>query len=238
MNIAIIGYGKMGKMVEKIASERNHNIVSIIDLDNFNEIFSPKFASADVALEFTTPQAVEKNIRAAWQQNVSVVSGTTGWNKQLEILKKELKGNKKSLFWSSNFSLGVNIFFEINKKLAKIMNNFTQYDIKITEIHHKHKKDAPSGTAISLVNCILDNLDRKNSWMLLPQKNRQSIEVEAIRLSEITGIHTVKYSSLEDTITITHEAKNRIGFALGAVVAAEFMQSRKGFFSMSDLLKI
>jgi 4-hydroxy-tetrahydrodipicolinate reductase len=237
MKIAIIGYGKMGKKIEEIARERGHQIVSIIDINNFNDIFSEKFASADVALEFTIPQMAEKNIRAAWQQNVRVVSGTTGWNEQLDILKNELQNNDNTLFWTPNFSLGVNIFFEINKKLAKIINNFRQYKAGITEIHHTQKKDAPSGTAISLANVILENIERKTTWTLSPEKDENSIEIQAIRQGEVAGTHIVEYDSPQDTITLTHEAKGRDGFALGAVLAAEFVQNKKGFFRMEDLLK-
>ncbi|MDR3327973.1 MAG: 4-hydroxy-tetrahydrodipicolinate reductase [Prevotellaceae bacterium] len=237
MKIAIIGYGKMGKKIEEIARERGHQIVSIIDINNFNDIFSEKFASADVALEFTIPQMAEKNIRAAWQQNVRIVSGTTSWNEQLDILKNELQNNDNTLFWAPNFSLGVNIFFEINKKLAKIINSFRQYEVSITEIHHTQKKDAPSGTAISLANLILENIERKTIWTLSPEEDENSIEIQAIRQGEVAGTHIVEYDSLQDTITLTHEAKGRDGFALGAVLAAEFVQNKKGFFTMEDLLK-
>ncbi|MDR1545058.1 MAG: 4-hydroxy-tetrahydrodipicolinate reductase [Prevotellaceae bacterium] len=237
MKIALIGYGKMGKMLEKTAIARGHQIVAQIELDNAADFLSPEFASADVALEFTAPQSAEQNIRAAWAAGIKVVCGTTGWADGLQTLKNELVTNEKSLFWASNFSLGVNIFFEINRKLAQIMNNFPQYEVSMTEIHHTEKKDAPSGTAITLAQKIAAEIDKKNSWTLSPQKNANDIEISALRQGNIAGIHTVFYDSPEDIITLTHEAKGRNGFAFGAILAAEFLQKQeKGFFEMKDLL--
>ena len=238
MKLALIGYGKMGKMLEQTALARGHEIVSKIDLNNSDDFYSAEFCSADVALEFTVPAVAEQNIRAAWAQNVKVVSGTTGWLNGLQSLQNELKTNGKTLFWASNFSLGVNIFFEINRHLAKIMNDFPQYDLNIEEIHHLEKKDAPSGTAITLAENILSQIDRKKSWTLSPEKNLQDIEITAIREKNVFGIHTTKYESPEDTITLTHNAKSRAGFALGAVLAAEFLHNKNGYFGMKDLLKM
>ena len=237
MKIALIGYGKMGKMLEQTALARGHEIVSKIDLDNFGDFSSAEFRSADVALEFTAPNVAEQNIRAAWAQNTKVVSGSTGWASGLQVMQNELKTNGKTLFWASNFSLGVNIIFEINQYLAKIMNDFPQYNINIEEIHHLEKKDAPSGTAITLAENILSQIERKESWTLSPEKNLQDIEITALRQSNVFGIHTTKYESPEDIITLTHNAKSRAGFALGAVLAAEFLQDKNGFFTMKDLLK-
>lgn len=237
MKIALIGYGKMGNMLEQTALKRGHEIVSKIDLNNIDDFSSPEFRSANVALEFTAPTVAEQNIRAAWAQNVKVVSGTTGWANGLQALQNELKSNGKTLFWASNFSLGVNIFLEINRYLAKIMNDFNQYDLSIEETHHLEKKDAPSGTAITLAESILSQIDRKKSWELSPEKKSQNIEITAIRSPNVAGIHTVKYESFEDIITLTHNAKSREGFALGAVLAAEFLENKNGFFSMKDLLK-
>ena len=237
MKIALIGYGKMGKMLEQTALQRGHEIVSRIDIDNFGDISSDEFRSADVALEFTIPAVAEHNIRTVWEQNVKVVSGTTGWADGLQTLKNELKTNGKTLFWASNFSLGVNVFFEINKHLAKIMNAFPQYNLSMEEIHHLEKKDAPSGTAITLAETILSQLDRKNGWTLSPEKKEQHIEITAHRQPNVAGIHTVKYESLEDTISLTHNAKSRAGFALGAVLAAEFTHNKTGFLGMKDLLR-
>ncbi|MDR0831251.1 MAG: 4-hydroxy-tetrahydrodipicolinate reductase [Prevotellaceae bacterium] len=238
MKIALIGYGKMGKMLEAIAIERGHQIVSRIDVENPNDFYSPEFSSADIALEFTTPAAVEQNIRKAWAAGVKVVSGTTGWHENLPILQRELEENGKTLFWASNFSIGVNIFFEINRQLAKIMNAFPQYDVKIEETHHKQKKDAPSGTAITLADNILSELNGKHSWTLSPEQNDFSIEITAKREGEVAGIHSTIYDSPEDIITLTHNAKSRAGFALGAILAAEFLQDKTGFFTMQNLLKI
>ena len=237
MKIALIGYGKMGKMLEQIALQRGHEIVSRIDIDNFNDFYSTEFRSADVALEFTMPAVAEQNVRAAWEQNVKVVSGTTGWINGLQTLQNELKTNGKTLFWASNFSLGVNIFLEIIKYLAKIMNDFPQYYLSMEEIHHLEKKDAPSGTAITLAETIFSQLDSKNGWTLSPEKNEQSIEITALRQPNVAGIHTVKYESSEDIISLTHNAKSRAGFAFGAVLAAEFTHNKNGFLGMKDLLK-
>jgi 4-hydroxy-tetrahydrodipicolinate reductase len=227
----------MGKMLEKNAISRWHQIVCRIDLANMNDFSSAEFASADVALEFTTPATAEQNIRKAWAAGVKVVCGTTGWHKNLPTLQEELKTNSKALFWASNFSLGVNIFFEINRKLAQIMNNFPQYEVAITETHHTEKKDIPSGTAITLADNILSQLDRKNSWALAPKTSEENIEISAIRQGSVAGIHTVEYSSREDVISLTHSANGREGFALGAIIAAEFLQDKIGYFSMENLLK-
>jgi 4-hydroxy-tetrahydrodipicolinate reductase len=237
MKIALIGYGKMGKMLESTAVMRGHQIVARIDVENIGDFSLPEFASADIALEFTTPASAEQNIRKAWAAGVKVVSGTTGWRENLPALQTELQTNGKSLFWASNFSIGVNIFLEINRQLAKIMNNFPQYDVKIEETHHKQKKDAPSGTAITLAENILSGLDKKHSWTLSPEQNDFSIEITSLRESEVAGIHSAIYNSAEDIITLTHTAKSRAGFALGAMLAAEFLQNKTGFFTMKDLLK-
>lgn len=238
MNIAIIGYGKMGKLLESISLQRGHNVVSIIDTDNTNDFHSVRFKSADVALEFTTPQTAVDNIRKAWEAEVKVVCGTTGWTSELPKLITELGNNGKSLFWASNFSLGVNLFWELNRQIAELLNRFPQYNVSIEEIHHIHKKDAPSGTAVTLAETICSVTDAKNSWTLLPDKQKDKIEIAAIRQGDVFGIHTTKYESKEDIITFTHEAKSREGFALGAVLAAEFVCDKKGYFTMNDLLKI
>ena len=206
MKIALIGYGKMGKIIEKIALSRGHEIVARIDVDNMEDIHSDAFRSADAAIEFTMPKVAEE------------------------------KG--KAFFWTSNFSVGVNVFFAVNKYLAKIMNGFDQYDVSMTETHHIHKLDAPSGTAVTLAEGILENLERKKSWTLVGAApvEADSIGIEAIREGEVPGIHTIVYDSPVDSITITHSAKSREGFALGAVMAAEFIQGKKGFLSMQDMM--
>ena len=246
MKIALIGYGKMGHIIERIALERGHEIVSKVDVDNQEEFESDAFASADVAIEFTVPAKAVENYRKAWAAGVPVVSGTTGWNAQLPELKTEIAANGYTLFWASNFSLGVNLFFELNKRLARMMNRYANYDVAMTEIHHTEKKDAPSGTAITLAEGILDNLERKSEWVLSGSTETQietegksfQLSIEALREGKVPGTHVIKYDSAVDTITISHEAKSREGFALGAVVAAEFLAGKPaGFYSMDDLMK-
>ncbi len=237
MKIAIIGYGKMGKIIEQIALQRGHEIVCIVDIDSQERFESEAFAQADVAIEFTAPNMAVGNYRRAWKAGVPVVSGTTGWTAQLAEIKQEIAQNGNTLFWTSNFSLGVNIFMELNRHLAKIMNRFSAYDVEMTEIHHTEKLDAPSGTAITLAEDILQELERKNAWILGENHAENQIPITAIREGKVAGTHTISYTSNEDSITITHEAKNRQGLALGAVLAAEFVVGKKGFFTMSDMLK-
>lgn len=237
MKIALIGYGKMGKAIERIAHKRGHDIVSVIDIDNREDFNSETFKSADVAIEFTAPQVAVKNFKASWEAGVPVVSGTTGWNEKLTEVKAEIEKNNYTLFWSSNFSLGVNIFMELNKHLAKIMNQFPNYDVTMSEVHHMQKLDAPSGTAITLAEDILKNLDRKTSWVKEAEISSEELVIKSIREGKVPGIHTVYYESSEDSIEITHSAKSREGFALGAVIAAEFTIGKKGLLGMGDLLK-
>lgn len=238
MKIALIGYGKMGKIIEKIALLRGHEIVARIDVDNMEDIHSDVFRSADAAIEFTMPKVAEENCRKALEEGVPVVCGTTGWADKMDGIKKLAEEKGKAFFWTSNFSVGVNVFFAVNKYLAKIMNGFDQYDVSMTETHHIHKLDAPSGTAVTLAEGILENLERKKSWTLAGAApvEADSIGIEAIREGEVPGIHTIVYDSPVDSITITHSAKSREGFALGAVMAAEFIQGKKGFLSMQDML--
>lgn len=238
MKIALIGYGKMGKIIEKIALSRGHEIVARIDVDNMEDIHSDTFRSADAAIEFTMPKVAEENCRKALEEGVPVVCGTTGWADKMDGIKKLAEEKGKAFFWTSNFSVGVNVFFAVNKYLAKIMNGFDQYDVSMTETHHIHKLDAPSGTAVTLAEGILENLERKKSWTLVGAApvEADSIGIEAIREGEVPGIHTIVYDSPVDSITITHSAKSREGFALGAVMAAEFIQGKKGFLSMQDMM--
>jgi len=237
MKIALIGYGKMGRMIEEIALSRGHEIVSIIDIDNQDEFESAAFASADVAIEFTTPWTAYDNYLKAWKAGVKVVSGSTGWMKDHEAeVRKACTEEGKTLFWASNFSVGVAIFSAVNKYLAKIMNGFDQYDVNLVETHHIHKLDAPSGTAITLAEQIVENLDRKESWGLHETKPGV-LRIDDIRQKEVPGIHTITYDSPEDMITITHDAHNRRGFAMGAVLAAEYTAQHTGLLTMSDLFK-
>ena len=248
MKIALIGYGKMGKEIEKIALGRGHEIVSIIDVDNREDMNGEAFASADVAIEFTAPHVAFDNCVATMQAGVKVVSGSTGWYQQHEQeMREKCEKEGKTLFWSSNFSLGVAIFSAVNKYLAKIMNNFDNYKVSMEETHHIHKLDAPSGTAITLAEGILENIGHKFSWVMGDLTNPDGtvtkgaapkpteIKIDAIRRDEVPGIHTITYDSDADTITITHDAHNRSGFALGAVIAAEYTAQHNGLLGMKDL---
>ncbi len=237
MNIALIGYGKMGKEIEKIAIERGHTITAKIDMQSEDTFDSEGFANADVAIEFTMPEAAYNNFLECFKRNTPIVSGTTGWLDKLNEIKNQCENNGQTFFYASNFSVGVNIFFEINKKLAQLMNGVADYDVSMEETHHIHKKDSPSGTAITLAEGIIGNLDRKSSWVEGEKANSDQIYIEAFRRDEVPGIHTVKYDSPVDEIVIHHSAKSRKGFALGAVLAAEFTAKNKGFLGMSDMLK-
>ena len=237
MKIALIGYGKMGKMIEQIAKERGHEIVSIIDIDNRQDFDTAAFRSAEVAIEFTAPQAAYDNYLKAFAQGVKVVSGSTGWMKDHgDDVRRMCNEEGQTLFWASNFSIGVAIFSAVNRYLAHIMNQFPQYDVELEETHHIHKLDHPSGTAITLADEIVERLDRKEAWAeetTAPEKLR----VDHIRRGEVPGIHTVRYDSEADLITITHDAHSRKGFALGAVLAAEYTKDHQGLLTISDMFK-
>lgn len=238
MKIALIGYGKMGHEIEKIALQRGHEIVCTIDINENDKFDSSEFKSADVAIEFTAPDSALHNYRRAFAANVPVVSGTTGWLEHLNEIKQACENNGQTFFYASNFSLGVNIFFALNNYLAKMMNRFPDYDVRMEETHHIHKLDAPSGTAITLAEGILDSSDKKRSWTLNSTKNENELEIKSFREGEVPGIHTVIYESEADSIRITHDAKSRKGFALGAVLAAEFTKDNKGFLGMEDMMKL
>ena len=231
MKIALIGYGKMGHAIEQIALQRGHEIVSVIDVNNQEDFTSDAFKSADVAIEFSMPAVAMDNYRRAFAAGVPVVSGTTGWLEHLPEIKEACKAGQ-TFFYASNFSLGVNIFFALNKYLAKIMNDFPAYDVRMVETHHVHKLDAPSGTAITLAEGLIDN-----KWVEGKEPAEDEIGICSVREGEVPGIHTVIYESDVDTISITHDAKSRMGFALGAVIAAEFTCGKKGFLTMQDMLK-
>ena len=250
MKIALIGYGKMGHMIEQIALDRGHEIVCKIDVDNPEKFDSPEFASADVAIEFTNPAAAYDNYLKAFKHHVKVVSGSTGWMKEHKTEVENLtRDGKGTLFWASNFSIGVAIFSAVNQYLAKIMNGFPQYDVQMEETHHVHKLDAPSGTAITLAEEIIDNMDRKTKWVKGFQHNADGTEsgsnevaadelpIASIRRDEVPGIHSICYDSEADKITITHDAHSRQGFALGAVLAAEYTQNHKGLLTITDMFK-
>lgn len=238
MKIALIGYGKMGKEIEKIAINRNHEIALIVDNDNLGDFNSDNLKNIDVAIEFSTPQSATANFITCFKEKVPVVSGTTGWLEHFNEIKLECIKHNTAFFYASNFSLGVNIFFEVNKHLAKIMNQFPEYNAHLEEIHHTQKLDSPSGTALTLANDIINKLDSKKSWLEgTPEKDDQ-LKITAYRKENFPGTHTITYESTVDKIEITHEAKNRKGFAMGAVLAAEFIFDKKGIFGMKDLLKL
>lgn len=236
MNIAIIGYGKMGREIEKICRERGHNIVCTIDVNEEAKFESDEFKSADVAIEFSSPESALNNYKRAFAANVPVVSGTTGWLDDIKVVRKACEEDGQTFFYASNFSLGVNILFAVNKYLANIMNDFPQYEVHVDETHHIHKLDAPSGTALTIAEGILQAIERKNQWKLDEQSSTEDLRINAFRKGEVPGIHTIKYESEVDSITLSHSAKSRKGFALGAVVAAEFTAHKKGFLGMEDLL--
>ena len=236
MNIAIIGYGKMGREIEKICRERGHNIVCTIDVNEEAKFESDEFKSADVAIEFSSPKSALNNYKQAFAANIPVVSGTTGWLDDIKVVRKACEEDGQTFFYASNFSLGVNILFAVNKYLANIMNDFPQYEVHVDETHHIHKLDAPSGTALTIAEGILQAIERKNQWKLDEQSSTEDLRINAFRKGEVPGIHTIKYESEVDSITLSHSAKSRKGFALGAVVAAEFTAHKKGFLGMEDLL--
>jgi 4-hydroxy-tetrahydrodipicolinate reductase len=238
MNIAIIGYGKMGKIIEEIAISRGHMINLKIDLNNINDFTSENLQKSDVVIEFTGPHSAYENVMKCLEAGVPVVCGSTGWLEQLEKAKDYCAKKNGSFLYASNFSVGVNIFFELNKLLAKLMDRQADYDVKMTEIHHTQKKDAPSGTAITLAEQILESLKRKTSWVNHDSKNHEEMVITSERTDPAPGTHMVKYSSTVDDIEIIHTAHNRNGFALGAVMAAEFLKDRKGIFSMKDVLSL
>jgi len=238
MNIAIIGYGKMGKMVESIAVERGHQIILKIDIDNQDDFTKENLEKAQVAIEFTKPETAFANITRCIEYGVPIVSGSTGWFDRLEEVKSLCTEHNGSMLCTSNFSLGVNLFFEINRQLARLMNRFPDYSVNIEEIHHTQKLDAPSGTAITLAEGVISEISRINKWELVETRHTTSLPIRAIRRENVTGTHHVTYSSEIDDIEIVHTARNRKGFASGAVMAAEYIHDKKGIFSMKDLLMI
>ena len=236
MKIALIGYGKMGKMIESIALDRGHEIVLTIDQDNAQDLNSENLSKADVAIEFSTPNSVLQNISACIQAKTPLIVGTTGWYGHLQKVKDECLVGNSSLMYGSNFSVGVNVFFELNKKLAQLMVGQTQYDIRIKEIHHTQKKDAPSGTAITLAEDLMANNPQKNKWVSEQSNAPDELVITSERIDPYPGLHEVSYQSEIDEIIISHNAHNRNGFALGAVLAAEYIHDKKGIFTMKDVL--
>ncbi len=238
MKIALIGYGKMGKAIEDIAIAKGHSIILKISSENIDDFTKENLQNADVAIEFTNPQSAVSNILLCIDAGIPVVCGSTGWEAQEEIVKQYCTQQNGALLCASNFSVGVNIFFEINKKLANLMAFQKEYEVSISEIHHTQKKDAPSGTAITLANQIIAIQQHKKNWVLGKSDNKNSIAIESKRIDPAPGTHSVLYTSDIDDIEIIHTAHSRKGFAAGALLAAEFILGKKGIYKMADVLAI
>jgi len=245
MNIALLGYGKMGRIIEKIANDRKHDVILKIDFYNQQDLTVENLRKADVAIEFSTPGSVLSNIMHCFDAGVPVIVGTTGWYENLPEIKRQCLQGDHTMLYASNFSVGVNIFFHLNKMLARLMNNYPYYDVQVEEIHHTQKIDSPSGTAITIAEGIIENLDSKKEWVNILSsegddaasdsiKNDQLL-IESFRIENVPGTHTVIYDSEVDMIELKHTAHNRNGFALGAVLAAEWIQRKKGFFSVEEM---
>ena len=242
MKIALLGYGKMGKAIEATAVERGHTIgVTIDDEDDWMEKLE-ELRDCDIAVEFSTPDTAVDNIMKCFNLDMPVVVGSTGWYDQLESVVHDCQQRRQTLFVASNFSIGMNIMFELNRRLADLMDHRPEYDVSISETHHIHKLDAPSGTAVTLANDILDRIDRKEEWQLVkpthPADSDEVLPITSIREGEVPGIHEVVYDSPVDTLTLRHSAKSRKGLALGAVLAAEFLEGKRGYYTMQDMLKV
>ena len=244
MKVAIIGYGKMGHEIENILIQRGHTVGLIIDQNNTQDLCAERLADIDVAIEFTMPQTAYNNIRTCIESGVAIVSGTTGWTERLPELQQLCRERGGAMIYSSNYSLGVNIAFRINRRLAELMNGCNNYDVRIKEIHHTQKKDAPSGTAITLAEGIIEAVERKSAWHCIePQQGEvstpkaNSIEITSLREGMVPGTHTVTYESEDDTLEVRHTLKSRRALATGAVIAAEFICGKSGVFTMDDILK-
>lgn len=236
--ILLLGYGKMGKAIEQVALQRGHQVVHKIDADNHATLATLDPTTVDVAIEFSQPQAAYDNIRQCLSQGIPVISGTTGWLAKQEAIEAYCQAQKGTFFYASNFSIGMNIFFKINALLAKLMDQHPEYEVAIEEIHHLEKKDAPSGTAITLAEGITHNLHRKKSWELGPVEQEDMLEIVAKREKGVHGTHTVTYTAPVDTLTLQHTAHNRTGFALGVVLVVEWLQGRQGILGMEDFLQL
>lgn len=235
MKIALLGYGKMGKEIETIALQKKHNIVLKVTRSNAELLRAEDLKKADVVIEFSTPQSVIKNIELCMEAEVPVVIGTTGWYEHFDQVKAICKQKNGALFYATNFSVGVNLFFKLNKYLAHLLNKYEEYDVSMEEIHHIHKLDKPSGTAITLANQIIEDLERKKNWSIT-DTHSETLFIKDVREGEVPGTHIVKYHSAIDDIEIMHKAHSRKGFANGAVIAAEFLKGKKGIYNMSDLI--
>ena len=235
MKIVLIGYGKMGKTIERIAESRGHEIAGRIDVGDDITLFNK---TADVAIEFTQPEAAVHNLKACFEKGIPVVCGTTGWLQHKDEIEQYCLSKNGTLLYSSNFSLGVNLFFKLNEYLSKLMDRHSQYEVSIDETHHTQKKDAPSGTAITLAQDVMKNLKRKKEWSLRMTENTNTLVINSFRIDPAPGTHVVKYSSEVDDIEITHTAHSREGFALGAVLVAEWLAGKKGIYTMDDFLQL
>ncbi|HEV7780394.1 MAG TPA: 4-hydroxy-tetrahydrodipicolinate reductase [Chitinophagaceae bacterium] len=236
MNIALIGYGKMGKAIEEVSLQRGHSVVLKIDHDTLNEFTRENLAKADVAIEFTSPHSAYENVKKCVEAGIPVVCGSTGWTEKLGEIDKLIAEKNGAFIYASNFSVGVNIFFEVNKKLASLMAPHTDYEVILEETHHTQKKDAPSGTAITLAEQVLEQIKRKKQWVNELSDHPEDLEIISQRVDPAPGTHSIKYSSAIDNIEIIHTAHNRKGFATGSVLAAEFIKDKKGTFTMKDVL--
>ena len=237
MRVALIGYGKMGREIEKVLLDSSHQVSLIIDLPNQADMAKLEKTTTDVAIEFSNPEAAAGNVEACIGKGIPVVCGTTGWLDRMEQMRSLCLQKGGTFFYASNYSIGMNILFKLNRELAAIMNNFPEYDVRIEEVHHTTKLDKPSGTAISLAKDVIGSLDRKTSWELDKASNPAVLRIDAIRQENVPGVHTVTYESDIDIVQIHHAAKSRRGLAFGAVMAAEFINGKKGVFGMNDLLK-
>lgn len=238
MKIALIGYGKMGKAIEEIALKKGHEVILKIDQPNLDEFTKEHLSKADAAIEFTSPHSAFENVKKCLDFGVPVICGSTGWTDQLEVLKTYCADNNGAFIYSSNYSIGVNIFFELNRKLAELMSAHNEYEVILEETHHTQKKDAPSGTAISLAEQVLELVKRKKQWVNDLSDNPEDLEIISQRVDPAPGTHSIKYASIIDDIEIIHTAHSRTGFASGAVLAAEFLKDKKGCFTMKDVLNL
>jgi len=236
MKITISGYGKMGREIEKTAKERNHEITAIIDSEDDWIKQHANISESDIVIDFSQPDVVISNILRCFELKLPIVTGTTGWDNKKGEIQKLCAGKGMAVFSASNFSIGVNIFFEVNKKLAELMGKQENYDVSMKEIHHIHKLDKPSGTAIQLADQIISHSPKIQDWDLEEENNKKTLPIQSLRAGEVPGTHVIKYTSEVDRLTIMHEAKSRKGFALGAVLAAEWLKNKNGFFEMKDML--
>lgn len=236
MKVAIIGYGTMGHEIERVLEERGHTVLLTVDAGEQAKLDAQTLAQADVAIEFTTPSTAFGNVEACLRAGIPVVCGTTGWNERIEEVEKLCKALNGTFFWSSNFSIGVNILFRVSEYLARIMDKFPEYGVSMREVHHTRKKDSPSGTAVTLAEGIMRNIERTREWVNYETTCPSALGIVSVREGDVAGIHEVTYASEADTITLCHSAKGRRGFAVGAVVAAEFAIGRKGVLTMDDML--